>query len=143
MVGDMITIMQKTAGKNGKAVLEGRWTALLRLLPFAICLSPLSTAGAAEMLRDPTRPPAMLYAPDGVAEIESGPVLQSVLISSGRRTAVISGQSVKVGDKVGDARVIRIKETEVVLKAGSSLQTLKLFPDVEKRTAVKTKRSKR
>jgi len=115
----------------------------LKFLPFAFCLLPFSSATAAEALRDPTRPPAVLYAPADGAGIETGPVLQSVLISQGRRTAVISGRSVKVGDRFDDGRVIRINETEVVLKTGSGLQTLKLFPDVEKRTAVQTKRRKR
>lgn len=115
----------------------------LKFLSFAFCLLPFSPAAAAEALRDPTRPPAVLYAPDDGAGIATGPVLQSVLISPGRRTAVISGRSVKVGDRFDDNRVIRINETEVVLKTGSGLQTLKLFPDVEKRTAVQIKRRKR
>lgn len=112
-------------------------------LIFAFCLLPFPSVFAAEALRDPTRPPAVLYAPDEGEGIEAGPVLQSVLISPGRRTAVISGQSVKTGDRFGDGRVVRINETEVVLKTGSGLQTLKLFPDVEKRTAVKIRRHKR
>ena len=47
--------------------------------------------------------------------------------------AMISGQMVKVGDRVGEARVIKISETEVVLRNGKELETLKLFPGVEKR----------
>ena len=114
------------------------------LLIFIGCLLPPSGALAGEALHDPTRPPTVLYAPDGAAgTVNNGPVLQSVLISEGRRSAIISGQNVKVGDKIGNARIIRINETEVVLKTGKSLQTLRLFPDVEKRTVVKNKRSKR
>lgn len=133
--------------KNQKAKIGGQSQEMrgfnFCLFIFAFCLLPFSPALAADALRDPTRPPAVLYAPDDGAGIETGPVLQSVLISRGRRTAVISGQSVKAGDRFGDGRVVRINETEVVLKTGSGLQTLKLFPDVEKRTVVKTKRPKR
>ena len=108
-----------------------------------LCALPVQPALAADTLRDPTRPPAALYAPDDWAEVQTGPVLQSVRISQGRYTAVISGETVRVGSMYGEARVIRIRETEVVLKTGDSLQTLKLFPDVEKRPAAKNKRSKR
>jgi MSHA biogenesis protein MshK len=59
--------------------------------------------------------------------------LQSVLISPKRKVAVINGDTVQVGDRVGDARVVRIVEGEVVLARGGQWQTLKLFPGIEKR----------
>ncbi|CAN5905461.1 hypothetical protein BH11PSE12_BH11PSE12_33050 [soil metagenome] len=95
-------------------------------------LAPLAMA---EILSDPTRPPASF----GIAKATdaqmaaSGPTLQSVLISSGRKVAVISGQVVNLGGKFGDAQVVKITESEVVLLTGNNLQTLKLFPNVEKR----------
>ena len=113
------------------------------LLFFAFCLLPFSPATADEILRDPTRPPAALYAPDDGAKAESGPMLQSVRLSRGRYTAIVSGKTVRVGDSLGNARVLRIGETEVVLKTGNGLRTLKLFPDVEKRPAAIDKRKKR
>lgn len=103
------------------------------------CFAPY-LVNADEILRDPTRPPAILFAPQERETIDVGPVLQSVSFASGRRTAIISGQNVRTGSKVGEARVIRISETEVVLKTGNSLQRLKLFPDVEKHSVVKIKR---
>lgn len=107
---------------------------------FLFCFTPYSSAGADEILHDPTRPPAILFAPEERETLDVGPVLQSVSFASGRRTAIISGQNVRTGSKVGEARVIRISETEVVLKTGNSLQKLKLFPDVEKHSVVKIKR---
>lgn len=47
--------------------------------------------------------------------------------------ATVNGRMVKVGDRVGEARVVRISETEVVLRNGGSVETLKLFPGMEKR----------
>ncbi len=93
--------------------------------------------GASEILRDPTRPPATFEpVPEGtVSAPASGPVLQSVLISSGRRVAIISGQTVSLGEKFGEARVVKITESEVLLRSGTALQTLKLFPGIEKRPA--------
>lgn len=92
----------------------------------------------AEMLADPTRPPAELgMAAAGEAEMSGmtakGPILQSVLISAGRKSAIIGGQVVRLGEKYGEARVVKITENEVVLKTGATTETLRLFPDVEKR----------
>ena len=92
----------------------------------------------AENLRDPTRPPASFGAPpaEGIAPRSPTPKLQSVLIGPGRAIAVISGQTVKVGDSVDGAKVVAIREGEVVLRTGKDLQTLKLFPGIEKRLLV-------
>ncbi len=87
---------------------------------------------AADILPDPTRPPVFVDGAGNSGAVPSGPVLQSVLIAAGRRIAVISGQTVQVGDKVGALRVNKITETEVVLSNGNDVQTLKLFPGIEK-----------
>lgn len=105
------------------------------------CFAP-NLVNAAEMLRDPTRPPAILSAPQERETINVGPVLQSVSFASGRRTAIISGQHVTTGSKIGEARVVSISETEVLLKTGDSLQRLKLFPDVEKHSVMKIRHHK-
>ncbi|TCV84774.1 hypothetical protein [Sulfurirhabdus autotrophica] len=98
----------------------------------------------AENFADPTRPPASLGIVESgaVASEAQGPVLQSVLISKGRKMAVISGQSVKLGEKFGDARLVRITESEVVLKSGKDVQTLKLLPEIEKRLVNSRHRAK-
>lgn len=105
----------------------------------ALMLAMLAASGArAEGAPDPTRPPAGLSAEPVGAAPGAGPAssrLQSVLISPGRKSAIIGGQLVHVGDKYGEARVTRITENGVVLKTGATTETLKLFPDVEKRVA--------
>lgn len=96
----------------------------------------LASGAWAEGASDPTRPPAALLAEPTGAAPGAGPAsarLQSVLISAGRKSAIIGGQLVHVGDKYGEARVTRITESEVALKTGSTTEILKLFPDVEKR----------
>lgn len=89
----------------------------------------------AENLSDPTRPPASLgFAQEANPQaLVSGPVLQSVLISSGRKMAIISGQTVIPGGKFGDAQVVNITEGQVTLSSGNNILTLKLFPSMEKR----------
>ena len=47
--------------------------------------------------------------------------------------AIISGETISPGGVYGSARVVRISEDGVVLNEGGSLQTLKLFPSVEKK----------
>jgi MSHA biogenesis protein MshK len=97
-----------------------------------LCLAaPLTLA---QNLADPTRPPPAFdrsQADSGTAV--TGPVLQSVLLGAGRSEAIISGQVVRTGEKFGDAQVIKITEAEVVLRNGKELQTVKLFPNIEKR----------
>lgn len=94
-------------------------------------------AGWAESLVDPTRPPTAMGHAQTVAAAGTagGPQLQSVLISPQRRVAIIDGETVKIGDVVGEARVTRILETEVILRAGSEVRVLRLYPDIEKKSA--------
>lgn len=89
---------------------------------------------SAQELVDPMRPPAGLAFGDVAPAAEIGPVLQSVIISQRRAEAIISGRTVKVGDKIGEATIVKIVEGEVVLREGKDLRALKLFPNIEKRT---------
>ena len=96
---------------------------------FLLLMLAAASAGVAESLSDPTRPPASLgLVQDGVSAASSGPILQSVLISPGRRVAIISGQTVRLGEKFGEARVVRITESEVLLRSGTGVQTFEAFP---------------
>jgi len=99
----------------------------------ALLLLGLTVGGArAQALDDPTRPPAALHAPQaGVPATPARPRLESVLISrkpGGRRIAVIDGQIVRPGSKVGNAVVVEIQDTAVILRKGKSLETVKLYP---------------
>lgn len=97
----------------------------------------------AQGLSDPTRPPAMIEsASERDTSASSGPVLQSILISPTRRIATINGQAFKPGDKFGETRVVKITENEVVLRSGQEMQTLKLFPQVEKQATSNQKHAK-
>jgi MSHA biogenesis protein MshK len=109
-----------------KPVNRGFWHAASLL-----AIAAAGTVGA-ETLPDPTMPSTGGYVA-GRAPVASGPVLQSVLISPGRRVAVISGQAVKLGEKYGDSQVVKITESEVVLQGESGSQTLRLYPGVEKK----------
>jgi len=103
-------------------------------LPAAAVLMLLAAAAHAQrpaVLADPTRPPAA--AVEAALAEPAGPRLQSVLISPSRRAAVISGKSVALGAKFGDATVESINESAVVLKYADRRETLQLIPGMDKR----------
>lgn len=100
------------------------------LIAGAIGFGPAHAAS----LPDPTRPPASLNAgPEAAADSGEGLRLQSVLISPLRRVAIINGQMARVGDRIGNAELVRISEGEVVLRNGRESRTLRMFSEVEKR----------
>ena len=84
---------------------------------------------------DPTRPPsASDVAPAGTAD---APRLESVLIAPDRRIAVINGQQVVVGARIATGEVVRISETEVVIKGAEGQQTLRLIPQMRQPSSKK------
>lgn len=91
-------------------------------------------------LVDPTRPPRTAVEQAGTPErMPAGPQLQSVLISPTRRIAVISGSTVPLGGKYGEATVASISEAAVVLKYRDRRQTLHLVPEADKRLRARTR----
>lgn len=108
--------------------------ALKHLCTLALAL--LCSAALAQDGIDPTRPPAVMTAPVAVAGearpqlARAEPQLQSILVSlrpGGRRLAVIDGKIVRQGQRVGEAVLVAIGSTEVVLRRAGKTETLKLF----------------
>ncbi|GAB4303394.1 MAG: hypothetical protein Kow0096_25430 [Thiohalomonadaceae bacterium] len=95
------------------------------LLPF---LLSFLVAGAAAALDDPMRPPGSAAFSAGAASGASQFVLSSTLIARERRSAVINGRSVGVGDHVDGARVIEIQPSQVRLQHQGRRLTLSLLP---------------
>lgn len=116
---------------------------LMRLLAL---LALAGVAPAFAQMADPTRPPA-----EWAASAEGGATpgeavslrLQSVkLPQRGKAVAVISGKTVVVGERLGDARLIRVTEHEAVLQGADGVTHLYLTPDVEKQMIVAPKTRK-
>src|SRR5574340_545442 len=103
--------------------------------PLALAMMLFSVLAVAEELPDPTRPPASLAAPVAVpvgGAAASQPVgLQSIIISKTRRAAIIGGETVELGGKYGDAKLIEVNEGNVVLRSAQGRQVLTVFPDVK------------
>ncbi len=109
---------------------------MLRLATFplilALTLGPGQHRAQAQGLSDPMRPPAFA-APASAGESSSagGLVLQSTLVSDGRRIAMIDGKPMKVGDRIGAARIVSIDASTVTLREAKTIRVLKLYQGVE------------
>ena len=111
---------------------------LPQLLALGGALAACAPLAAAQVLRDPTRPPVVFgKVGDGALASRSRGaewVLQSVLLSPERRYAIINGEVLSLGGSVAGAELIAIREGEVTLRAGGVLRTVRLFPDVDLRS---------
>lgn len=94
----------------------------------------LSAGSGAQALTDPTRPPLELMSAATAAATTRTP-LQSILLSSTRKGAIINGQYVALGGTYGRARLVKITATEVTLKGDQGLEVLQLYPPMEKTSA--------
>lgn len=94
----------------------------------------LSAGSTAQALTDPTRPPLELMSAAGAGAAPHTP-LQSILLSSARKGAIINGQYVPLGGAYGRARLVRITPTEVTLKTDGAVEVLQLYPPMEKSAA--------
>ena len=63
------------------------------------------------------------------------PRLESVLIASDRRLAVINGQQYNEGASYRDGHVLRISESEVIIRRPGGDEALKLYPQDIKRAS--------
>ena len=114
------------------------------IVPLAagLTLALFSLTSAAQPLRDPTRPPPGAFA---VSKAGGKPVarktmtLQTVLISPQRRTVVISGRVMSIGDRMDGYRLVEIREAEVVMRGSKGTRTLRLYPAVSKVAATVAK----
>ncbi len=102
-------------------------TRMIHLAVAALLAAPLPALA----LPDPTAPPAM---PDAAGASSQPALTLAAIKRNGRtRTAVIGGREIPEGGHYQDARVMRIGESEVVLRRGGETTVLRLYPQVEKR----------
>jgi len=93
------------------------------------CMLPM----ACFALSDPTKPPVM-HKPAASATVGAavGFVLSSTLVTNARRVAVINGVVVGAGDKIEDAIVISVSDSEVVLRSRGRLLKLRLLDNIKR-----------
>ncbi|MFN2645414.1 MAG: hypothetical protein ABR570_10515 [Burkholderiales bacterium] len=100
----------------------------------ALSFALLAGVGAAlaAPLSDPFRPPRDDYAGEA-ASTAGTPRLESILIAPDRRIAIIGGAQYTEGERYGDGRIVRITQTEVVIRRDGRDDSLKLLPQAGKR----------
>ena len=104
----------------------------------ALLCAVTAATGAAQALRDPTRPPAASVKGAAGKPEQSGWILQSVLISPERRYAIINGEVVPLGGLIAGAELIAVAEERVTLRTQEGLRIVHLFPDVTRLGAAQT-----
>lgn len=87
---------------------------------------------AQEQLPDPTRPALGVGNTNTPASPSSSLRLESVILGKQRQQAIISGETYQVGQMVGSAKLIKISPQAVSLQQDGRVQTLSLFPGLEK-----------
>jgi MSHA biogenesis protein MshK len=90
-----------------------------------ICLAALCFT-APVLALDPTQPPTGRLAADAPAEAAASLHLQAILRGPGRASAVINGNILRVGDRVGDARILAVHRHAVVIDREGKQQELHL-----------------
>lgn len=91
----------------------------------------------AEVLRDPTTPALQLEKLGLNGKSQSGPVLQSVMLSVHQKAAIINGQYIKLGKKYEQSVLVRVTETEAVLQAeDGTKQVLKMEYPIQKKPII-------
>ncbi|MFC4161758.1 hypothetical protein [Chitinimonas lacunae] len=104
---------------------------------FALILGTLALAADG----DPTKPVHRPVTPTEAGDTPREPVLQSILIGSQRRIAVIDGMARRVGDPVGDAEVSAIEADRVSLKGPGGVRQLRLLDPALRKTPPSAKKT--
>lgn len=108
----------------------------LKLLLAGILVAPGWGTAVQAQLADPTKPPVAVSAPtpDAPNAAAASTGLQSIILrKSGKPAALINGEVVELGGKLGEARLVRITEDSVVLKGPEGEETLRLTPAAVKK----------
>lgn len=97
-------------------------------IPRSLCLAVALCIASSAQAADPTRPPAALRAPTAATEAApAAPMkLQAVLRGGAAARAVIDGQTVEIGQHIGDARVLAIQANSVLIERQGQRETLRL-----------------
>ena len=100
-----------------------------------------SAGSGAQTLIDPTRPPLALIAAAAGADrgaaigAAARPRVESILLSSARKGAIINGQYVPLGGSFGKSTLVGVMATGVTLETGRKLEVLQLYPPLENPSA--------
>ncbi len=102
---------------------------------FATLLLALAGTAWAQEVRDPTVAPPEASAAPGAPGQAAPAAGMAVVVQDGKPHLVVGTRLVAVGQKVGNARLERITETEIWLREGKQLRKLPRFNGIQRRVA--------
>ncbi len=111
---------------------------MMRRYSICLCLIAMANAACAQALRDPTLAPSDASPVSAEAGGKSGraeSTAMSVLVRDGRPYLVLGTRLYAQGQMLGQARIEKIGETEVLLREAGVLRKLALFHGIERREA--------
>jgi MSHA biogenesis protein MshK len=115
----------------GVALAVARYISQLPVKP--VCLGLLlGLCGSVHAALDPTQPPASALTASANAGAPAALRLQSIVRAAGHSQAVINGQSLRVGDTFGGAKLRAIYSRSVVLERQGQQQVLRLVEPIMK-----------
>ncbi|NBX21610.1 MAG: hypothetical protein EBR58_09650 [Betaproteobacteria bacterium] len=103
----------------------------------SLCFSAAAWAAAAD--RDPTAPPAeagVVMPSQAAGGGSASPQGSSVIMQNGQPYLVVGTRLYAVGQKVGNAKLERITETEIWLREGGQLTKVQRFTGIQRSAAV-------
>ncbi len=102
------------------------------LAAMAVLVAPRALA---QGLSDPTRPPREILggSADAYEPAAGSSPVQVVIISKNRRQATINGRTVNLGERYGNATVVRITDEEIVLQKPEATETIRLYSSVQRK----------
>jgi MSHA biogenesis protein MshK len=110
---------------------------LIKLLAAGILVCAAMPVRALESLPDPTKPAVDITyesevgkTGEAAALVPKKEGLQSIIISPQHRAAVINGEMVVLGGKIGDATLVEVNPKSVVLQGAQGKRVMELFPGV-------------
>lgn len=116
---------------------------LLTRVMLSLSLGGLCAGVEAQSLRDPTLPPAeavLASTKPGEKLASSASTGMTVIVRNGRPFLASGTRLYARGQKMGQARIERISETEVWLREGGVLRKVPLFSGIQRRVAAPQKR---
>lgn len=114
---------------------------------FLLSLFSLLAFSAAAQVPDPTRPADVPPAVSAGGTAGAGGLQAIVMRKGGKASAVIDGEEVHVGERIGDKdhgkRVLKISENAVVVQGERGRETIRLIAAVEKVPAARPRAIKK
>ena len=94
----------------------------------SVFLCTLSLVASAQNI-DPTRP---IFTSNSAPaeEVKKGLVLETIIHSNNNKSAIISGKLMKVGDYIGEHKLIVVNSSNVILRSGDERLKLSVFSSV-------------